>query len=107
MDQRLRAVDLLHICKKSKKSEIVKDMKKLECKLRVQCERTLCYRNKILRIIVISIMDVIFNITFSRKTSFCNMFLNQLNNMNNVVLLILFLCKKYNYNFTNFNNRRI
>lgn len=49
-------------------------------------------------------MDVIFNITFSRKTSFYNMFLN---NMNNVVLLILFLCKKYNYNFTNFNNRRI
>lgn len=52
-------------------------------------------------------MDVIFNITFSRKTSFYNMFLNQLNNMNNVVLLILFLCKKYNYNFTNFNNRII
>lgn len=53
-------------------------------------------------------MDVIFNITFSRKTSnMCNMFLNQLNNMNNVVLLILFLCKKYNYNFTNFNNRII
>lgn len=27
MDQRLRAVDLLHICKKSKKSEIVKDIR--------------------------------------------------------------------------------
>lgn len=105
MDQRLRAVDLLHICKKSKKSEIIKDIRE---ETRVQIEGFNARGNCIieikfvLRIIIILIMDVIFIISFSRKTSFCNMFLNQLN-MNN--LLILFLCKKYNYNFTNFNNK--
>lgn len=69
MDQRLRAVDLLHICKKSKKSEIVKDiLSQIEgFSARGNCVTETKF---VLRIIVIPIMDVIFIITFSRKTSF-------------------------------------